>query len=52
MSELLVGVAFFVFWLLMDVFNVATDKAALVTAIIFIIVGLFFGRPWERDRRV
>jgi hypothetical protein len=37
---LLTGVAFFVCWLMVAVFNVAINKALLVTAIIFIILGL------------
>lgn len=54
MGELLVGLAFFVLWLLNVVFGVAMPHAILATAIIFIILGLFIGHPWDRDwgRRV
>lgn len=37
---LIVGLSWLVFWLLINVFSVALDKAALVTAIIFIVLGL------------
>ncbi len=44
---LLVGVSWLVFWLLIDVFTVAIIKAALVTAIIFLILGVLAGEhPW------
>lgn len=36
----LIGVAFLVDWLLQDVFNVDQLKAVLVTAIIFIVLGV------------
>lgn len=36
----LVGLSWFVFWLLLDVFTVAINKAALVTAIIFLVLGV------------
>lgn len=34
------GLAFFVYWLLISVFSVVTDKAALITALVFLIAGL------------
>lgn len=37
---LLVGLSWLVFWLLVDVFNVDSLKAALANAIIFIILAL------------
>jgi hypothetical protein len=37
---LLVGLAFFVFWLLVEIFAVTLVKAALVTAIVFIVLGI------------
>lgn len=43
---LIVGLSWFVFWLLINVFTMAIDKAALVTALIFIILGVVLeGRP-------
>lgn len=45
----IVGVSWLLFWLLLEVFTVAVDKAALVTAIVFILLGIVLGeRPWER----
>lgn len=45
----LVGIAFFLLWLLVEVFLVELVKAILVTAIVFIIAGILVGeRPWER----
>lgn len=46
--DIITGVAFLVFWLLMEVFDLTVSKAALVTAIIFILVSLLWGRPWVR----
>lgn len=37
---LVVGISWLLFWLLINVFNVVVDKAALITAIIFILAGL------------
>lgn len=37
---LLVGLAFFIDWLCMTVFSATVDHAALITAIIFILLGL------------
>jgi hypothetical protein len=37
---LLVGLSWLTFWLLIDVFTVEITKAALVTAIIFLVLGL------------
>lgn len=47
---LVIGVSWVVFWLLQDVFNVEEVKSALVTALIFVIVGLLTeGFPnWKR----
>lgn len=39
---MLVGVSWLLFWLLVDMFNIESLKAALVTAIVFILVGLFY----------
>jgi len=36
----LVGLSWLTFWMLIDVFDVELVKSALVTAIIFIILGL------------
>lgn len=45
----LVGLSWLVFWLLVDVFSIEALKAALATAIIFIVLGLIWGeRPWIR----
>lgn len=45
----LVGLSFLVYWLLQEVFTVAPLKAALVTGLIFVILGLLVGeRPWDR----
>lgn len=47
---LVVGLSWIVFWLLQDVFNVEEIKSALVTALVFIILGLVMeGVPnWKR----
>lgn len=46
---IVIGVAFLVDWLLMQVFSLNDLKAALVTAIIFIVAGVLLGeRPWEK----
>lgn len=44
----LVGLGFLVFWLFLTVVTTLTVvKAALITALIFIILGLIIGeRPW------
>ncbi len=49
----LVGLSWLTFWLLLDVFTVEITKAALVTAIIFIILGLLldYGDLGSRLRR-
>jgi hypothetical protein len=47
----LIGVAFFVDWLLIKLFELPLDKATLVTAVIFLIAGLVVGeRPWVRHQ--
>lgn len=38
---LIVGIAFLVFWLLVQVLAFEIVKAALITAIIFIVAGIF-----------
>lgn len=44
-----VGVAFIVFWGLVEVFAITVTKSALVTGIVFILLGLVLGeRPWNR----
>jgi uncharacterized membrane protein YjjB (DUF3815 family) len=44
-----VGLGFLVYWLCVQVFGVSVDKAALITALLFIIVGILVGeRPWIR----
>jgi hypothetical protein len=49
---LLTGIAFFVFWLLIDVFTLTVVKAALVTALIFILIGILVeGYPFVRKVR-
>lgn len=47
---LIIGLSWLVFWLLQDVFNIEEVKSALVTAIIFIVLGLITeGVPnWKR----
>jgi hypothetical protein len=43
----LIGASWLIYWILYKVFSVAADKAALATAIIFIVAGLILGeRPW------
>lgn len=37
---LLVGLSWLTFWLLIDVFSVELTKAALATAIIYLVLGL------------
>jgi hypothetical protein len=45
----IVGLAFLITWLFMILFAIEVSKAILVTAILFIVVGLLLGeRPWER----
>lgn len=45
---LLIGISWLVYWLLVGVFTVEAIKAALVTGIIFVILGLLIGdRPWS-----
>lgn len=38
-----IGLSWLVFWLLIDVFNVETLKAALATGLMFVILGLLIG---------
>lgn len=47
---LIIGLSWLVFWLLQDVFSVEEIKSVLVTAIIFIVLGLITeGVPnWKR----
>lgn len=48
---ILVGVSWVVFWLMADVFKVELLMAALVTGIMFILLGLLFGErlpDWPR----
>lgn len=40
---LIVGLSWLVFWLLIDVFNVETLKAALATGLVFVVLGLLLG---------
>lgn len=37
-----IGLSWLMFWLLVDVFDVELIKSALVTAIVFLILGLVF----------
>lgn len=48
---LIVGLSWLVYWLMVDVFSVETIKAALVTGLVFIILGLLVeGVPnWKRS---
>lgn len=43
----LIGVAFLVTWLLIAVFAVTVEKSILVTAIIFMLLGVIWAHPWE-----
>lgn len=50
-----VGVAFLVDWLLIQVFSQTVDKAALITAIVFLILGLLYeipngNWPWKKTQ--
>lgn len=50
---LIVGVSWLVFWLLLSVFTVEIVKAALVTAIIFVLLGVLVegsGKRWPWDK--
>lgn len=48
---LLVGLAFLVDWLLVDVFNMDSVKSLLATALIFIVLGLLVdGYPLYKGR--
>lgn len=40
---LIVGLSWFVFWLLVDVFTLTVLKASLVVAIIFVVLGVLVG---------
>ena len=42
----LIGLSWIVTWLLIDVFNVETLKAFLVTGLIFLVLGLIIDKPW------
>lgn len=45
-----IGLSWLVAWLLNVVFAVSLDKTLLVTALLFIILGLLVGeRPWNRS---
>lgn len=45
----IVGVAFLLFWIIVEVFVLTIAKAALMTAVIFLILGLLMNeRPWEK----
>lgn len=48
---LIVGISWLVYWLMIDVFSVETIKAALVTGIVFVLLGLLVeGMPsWKRS---
>lgn len=47
--SILIGVSWLFYWALIDIFNINDLKAALVTAVVFIIVGLLYDyRPWVR----
>lgn len=43
----LIGVAFLVAWLLVAVFAVPVEKSLLVTAIIFMLLGIIWAHPWD-----
>ena len=43
-----IGVAFLLTWLLYVVFTITLSHALLVTAIVFIILGLFLEKPWVK----
>lgn len=47
--NLLIGASWLFYWALVDVFNINNLKAALVTGVVFIIVGLLYDHtPWIR----
>lgn len=48
---LLIGVSWLLFWLLITVFLIEVVKAALVTAIVFIVLGLLLEGWPELKRR-
>lgn len=41
MELILVGVSWLLYWFLTSVFTVALDKAVLIVALVFILLGLF-----------
>lgn len=46
---IIVGLAFLVSWLFVVLSLLSVDKSLLVTAIVFIVLGILLGeRPWER----
>lgn len=46
---IVVGVSWILYWALVDAFNLDSLKAALITGIVFILLGLVLGeRPWNR----
>lgn len=47
---ILIGLAFLITWLQVQVFTLAIDKALLITALIYIILGLVLGeRPLRKN---
>lgn len=46
----IVGISWFIDWLLQEVFNLVDLKAALATAIIFMLLGVLYVVPWDRVR--
>lgn len=45
---ILVGLSWLLYWGLVDVFKVDPLKSALVTAVVFVAIGLLVERPWVR----
>lgn len=47
---IVVGVSWILYWALVDAFNLEALQAALMTGIVFILLGLVLGeRPWNHD---
>jgi len=46
-----IGVSWVLFWALVRVFTIEVTLAAIVTGVVFILLGLLLGeRPWTRSQ--
>ena len=49
---LIVGAAFIIFYLLVDLFSASVEMAAVITGIAFVLAALAMGERVSTDRRV